>query len=115
VLNTGFATPRARPSTIALTGDGALLLERLAWRHWASRIATATRVIKIRNCRPDCATADHTYVYRVQVSAHQVVTCPNGRRQYAFLRYAVPTLRSSATCPRSSKSASTRSAATRGL
>jgi len=80
---------QVRPRAIALGIDGTLRLERLVWKHWGSHAATATGVIKIRNCDPDCATSNHTFVYRVEVSARRIIACRDGHRQYTSIAYAV--------------------------
>lgn len=90
VLKAECGKPAPRPSEIVLTcADGGMRLTGLMWGTWGGKVATGSGTIAVRGCDPSCAADNRTYSYAVNVSAHQVVTCPNGTRQYAFIEYSV--------------------------
>jgi hypothetical protein len=92
VLNPGeeCGKPRARPPEIVLAcADWGMRLTRLTWRTWGAKVATATGAISVIGCDPDCASDNRLYLYKVDVRAVQPMTCPGGRRQYAFINYSV--------------------------
>jgi len=83
-------TYEVRPSEVILTcGDGGWRLSALRWSNWGRSIAKATGIFQVQGCDPDCADDNRTYSYDVSVEAHQPVTCPDGRRQYAWLDWTI--------------------------
>jgi hypothetical protein len=90
VLAADCGKPEPRPATIVLAcADAGMTLDGLQWKGWGKAVATATGAINVKGCDPGCADDNRTYTYAVTVEAHQVVTCPGSRRQYAFIRYRV--------------------------
>ena len=90
VLRADCGTPQPRPSEIVLTcADHGVYLAGLRWSRWGTRVASASGVINVHGCDPDCADDNRTYTYTVNVTAHQPVSCNDGSRQYAFIRIRV--------------------------
>jgi hypothetical protein len=80
----------AKPDAFTITcADGGISFAGLKWQGWGGRIATATGVVNVAGCDPDCADDNRTYTYAIKVTAHQPVDCPGGRRQYAFISWDV--------------------------
>lgn len=72
-----------RPSTLELTGDGTLAVERVQWGPWGGPSATGSGNAVYHGCTPNCATAPvHTALVTIRLS--NVRTCA-GRRYYAGL------------------------------
>jgi hypothetical protein len=90
VLRADCGTPEARPKQIILTcADAGIYLDKLSWSDWGKRVATASGVIDVHGCDPDCVDDNRNYTYGVTVTAHEPVTCDDGSRQYAFIRIRV--------------------------
>jgi len=48
------------PSTIAFSGDSGNIATQLVWSNWGSGTATATGIVDIQGCVPDCASGSET-------------------------------------------------------
>jgi hypothetical protein len=47
--------PEVRPGTFDLFCDGSGYFTRLDWNTWSTSVATATGVVYLNNCEPNCA------------------------------------------------------------
>jgi hypothetical protein len=83
-------TYEARPREVIVTcADAGWRLSALAWMGWGKPIAKATGLFEVQGCDPDCADDNRTYRYEATLRAHQPVTCPDGRRQYAWIDWTI--------------------------
>lgn len=49
-----------RPKQITTSGDGSGYVKDLAWSNWGAAQATATGVMELNNCQPNCAQGTYT-------------------------------------------------------
>jgi hypothetical protein len=49
-----------RPKQITTSGDGSGYVKNLAWSNWGAPQATATGVMELNNCQPNCAQGTYT-------------------------------------------------------
>jgi hypothetical protein len=59
---------------ILACADGGYALEKLAWTNWGARTATATGLVVVNDCKPNCA-AGHYHSYPARVTADRRTNC----------------------------------------
>lgn len=83
--------PEVRPRTFDLFCDGSAAFTRLSWNTWNASIATATGVLYLDNCEPNCAygTWSHRTVDLVFWRSEPVKGYP-GERGYSQMTVLYP-------------------------
>jgi hypothetical protein len=74
-------SPRQRPGSLELTGDGTLYVSGVQWTSWGSDAATATGIAHYHGCTPNCAQAPVTNAL-VAIRLSGIRACA-GRRYYS--------------------------------
>ncbi len=81
--------PVVRPTEVTLAcGDGNAVAQKLSWTGWGERFAAAVGTLSMNDCTPNCA-AGHFHSYPVVLVAQGSQRCPDGRRAYRLVTYAV--------------------------
>lgn len=76
-----------RPAGIVIAcGDGNFWLNRLTWKTWGAKSATATGVGHLNDCTPYCYSG-HFHAYRISIRFSDVVTCGGTRPEYARITW----------------------------
>lgn len=74
-------SPRQRPGSLELTGDGTLYVSGVQWASWGSDAATGTGIAHYHGCTPNCAQAPVTNSL-VAIRLSGIRACA-GRRYYS--------------------------------
>ena len=100
VVWTGCAhKPQVRPAAIVIAcADANFSVDRLRWTSWGSNSATATGRGHRNDCTPNCA-AGHFHAFPMQVRLSHVVTCVQGRREFARISWTIKGKADSETLP----------------
>jgi hypothetical protein len=77
-------------SVIISCGSANLYADELAWSSWGAATSTATGVMSVNTCDPNCA-AGNRKAFPVQLTASGLRDCPFGKPQYTRLDYDFPT------------------------
>ncbi len=77
-----------RPSSLQLTGDGTLSVEKVQWTSWGGPTASGSGSALYHGCTPNCAQAQ-THAAVVSIRLSDVRSC-GGRHYYAGLTLTLP-------------------------
>lgn len=77
-----------RPSSLQLTGDGTLSVEKVQWTSWGGPTAAGSGSALYHGCTPNCAAAP-THAAVVSIRLSDIRAC-GGRRYYAGLTLTLP-------------------------
>jgi hypothetical protein len=77
-----------RPSSLQLTGDGTLSVEKVQWTSWGGPTAAGSGSALYHGCQPNCAAAQ-THAAVVSIRLSDIRTC-NGKHYYAGLTLTLP-------------------------
>ena len=87
LLISNCAKPKFKPANVILAcGDASFGATGMSWSSWTRKAAVGTGTGQINDCKPDCAHG-HQKSAPIQLRLKKPVTCKNGRRIFAKVRY----------------------------
>ncbi len=81
-------SPKQRPGTLELTGDGTLYVSGVQWSSWGGATATGSGNAQYHDCNPNCAQATPNEAL-VSIRLSGIRVC-SGRSFYAGLTLTLP-------------------------
>jgi hypothetical protein len=72
-----------KPKTLALSGDGTLLVDDVSWSSWGGATATGSGSAEHHGCTPSCAQGK-VYHDHVTITLSKIKTC-GGKKYYSHV------------------------------